>query len=192
MAAESVAISALSVAGSSYLTDLEGCTFTLDTETVRNDSVTDDAESEQVQKITGTFDLPLMSTLSNPDRVSDLQVTGFTVGATNALTLGLERASIEVAYAQAEVPTVGTAFRVRQNVKRRVSGSARVAVSNTGVVPLLGDAANTTHSNRVKTITAVVNGVTIEFPALITGETWSAERDGLQRSEEHTSELQSP
>lgn len=180
MALTTLDISALSIGGSSFLTDLPNATATIEGDVVRNDSITDTEESEQLQKLSCRLSLPLMSTTSNPDRVSDLNVTVATLGGENLLTYGLQELTLDVSYARQEKPNAGSWFKYPQNVKRRITGSVLFSVPDAGTATMLSKLASTTHSDKVMTIACTVNSVAISMPVLLQSVEWQGERDGLQ------------
>ena len=180
MAAITLDVAAASIGGNSFLTDLEGCTFTLETDTVDNHSIVSPGVSKQVQKIKGTFDFPMFSTSTIPDRISDLNLSVATLGGTSLLTFGLESLKLSVGYVRQQRPNAGSPFHYPQNTIIEISGSARVATPDTGITPFLGDAASTTHSDRVKSLSFTLNGVAITLPVVITGAGVPFERGGLQ------------
>ena len=179
MAATTLDISTISLAASSYLLDAEGMTWTIGTETVRNDSLTDDMESEQVQKITHSLDIPLMSSLTNPDRVSDLNMTAATLGGDNLLTTGLSSLDLDISYARADRPSAGSMFKHPQNVKRRLTGRVEFAVPDSGDIPLVTAVGSTTHADKVLSLSFTINAITFTLPVLLTNVVTSADRDGL-------------
>lgn len=180
MAATTVELAALSIDASSFLADLPNLTATIEGDAVRNDNITDDMESEQLQKLSCRIQAPLMSTVSNPDRVSDLNVTVATLGGENLLTYGLQELTLEIGYARQERPSAGSWFKFPQNVKRRISGSCTFSVPDAGTATMLSKLASTTHSDKVMTLACTINGVAISLPVLLQTVEFQAERDGLQ------------
>jgi hypothetical protein len=179
MALNTLAISAWSIGGS-VIADLEGGTIEVTGDDVRNDSVTQGMESRQLQKRQVAVDSGLMTTLTNPDRVSDLNVTALTLGGNNLLTYGVQDLSLNIGYTRAEVPQLGSRWRVPQNVKITISGEVTWAIPDAGTFDFLADMFSATHSDVVKVLSVTINGVSVTLPTLLTGLRWSGERDGLQ------------
>ncbi len=181
MAATVLQFNSFTIGGSSFLTDLESITATIDSDTVENHGLTNDMVGEQVAKVGCRLEVPLFSTISTPERVSHLGLTACTLGTPNLLTdYGVESLDFNVAYQQVQRPSAGSLFRYPQNVRRNITASVTFGVPDTGLLPMLTDMTSATYGDRVKNLSFTINSVVTTLPVLLKSTQLAGQRDGLQ------------
>lgn len=159
---------------------LDEIDYAIDHDTVRDDALTDNMESEQVVKAKFSINFSLFSNIGDPERVSHLNLSAASLGGDDIKALGIDTLSLSVSYARKDKPQAGSLFPWPQNTKIRITGSVSFQVEDDGGMPYMEDAVAALYTARVKTLSFTLNGTAVTLPILLTNCKWTAERDGNQ------------
>lgn len=154
----------------SYLTTLKMFKPNVAAQTVDGKRITAMYGQSQATGLTGTYDWQLMSVLSGSTKVSNLDITVFTIGGNSYLPTMLDY-SLSVTWEHTS--RVGTQLWHYAALKNKVlSISCRIQVPSTAATfskTLQIAMASSTEASRQLTVTMTINGIAVTATCLLTG-----------------------
>lgn len=172
-------ISVYTLGGIDLLGVFESVTYSVEETQQEGSIMSRDGETPQGTKLAGRLDTGLMSTISAPDRVSHLDLSGFTVGGTDYLAV-LRSLKFSGSFQQRLRAGVGAWWKRPQNSKKAYKASVSLDCDDSVLSALMIAMSSTTYADRNKTLSFVLNGVTITLPTRMSRVEHTGQRDDLQ------------
>lgn len=175
-------LNTFSVGGAAQLEYLENATLSEESQTVNGASVLYGGELVQETKARARLDCSLFSDLSTGIRISHLDLSAASLGAVNLLSPHI-MASLDFNIKMNHVMKAATGLKWEHpQVSGRVfAASLELDIDDASTPDLLLAMFSSTYADRNKTLTFVLNGVSVSMPMRIIGSTQPIEQAGKQK-----------
>lgn len=171
--------SVFSVGGTSYLTDIDSATFEYDEEQIDASSIVRFGQSPNGVKLGGKVQATVFGNGTNPDRISHLDVTAFTMGGTNYLSI-LRSLTFAGSFSNKRTAGIGAWWRTHRTSGKHYTFTLEMDLDDDTLSTLLVAFHSSTYANRDSTISFTLNAIVYTVACRVKSISQPMRRDDLQ------------
>jgi hypothetical protein len=170
----------LSVAGADILADFNSVTLSIESNLVNGAKSTRRGQTPQMTKKSGRIEVAVEDMISNPDRVSHLDLTAISIDGTSRLG-DVRSVDLGVRYTSQMTAGAGELWTKPQNITKDFAITVELDAEDGIASALFIDSASSTYAHGNFAFTFTLNSVTVTIPCRLQSVSLAAQRDDLQR-----------